>query len=433
MINVGLADIREDDDIEAAVDALLDNLGITESNDYQRLLDYDHKFSSTQIDLPPEIAGKMRDWVATNIADEEFSPDEQHDGQYHVTVKYGLHDDTGKSLRDLLGDFGPVELTLGYIGIFSNNPLYDVLIVSVDSPALIRLNKVITDEMAHTNTQDSYVPHVTLAYLKKGVGNKWIGKTVFAGMTAHVEKITFSSASDAIGMLDIPISNIEEMSENNSSKKFHLEGQHDQQTHNPYLGQEKKAELETKYLTARAKNIEPLTTKVLESSVFNLGGKLEGLQHKVKSDESLERKIKQRVEENPGLTPTDVALGISDALRYTAVFPDNEYSKGVKTTLNTLGAAGYSVDKLKNYWGPGDNYDGINVAMRSADGLKVELQFHTPDGFRVKEKESHPIYEKLRTTKSPREAKEYKDQLRSIWHAVTVPAGASSIGTWMSM
>lgn len=658
--------------------------------------DYDHKFSSTQVDLPAEIAGKMRDWVAKNILPAELAEDETHDGQFHVTVKYGLHDQDGKALIPLLKGFGAITLRFDKIEIFSNDAAHDVLIIKIKSSGLERLNRLISENMEHTQTQASYVPHATLAYLKKGAGDKWIGNRTFVGKKATVTKITFTSASDAVGSINIPIArryhlegehdqqdhdptkgkgggrektgktkgrvdkaaippaaqggslgddrlneterkermqlmqkvegaakdwvrakrasgseigrkelaelsrhlgenqresldaiisrfddrktyeqrpmvhlsigdkdmpdvwllgwrqgekevegtpihdhgaseagvyvykgtvqehiyaidkeqigkgigssvdfksvergfdekstaminapyihDIYDQNDDNSLSVtvhsyfpalrqmrfyevkgdklvqvgewddrakahslseydrtnwhggsmncmgYHLEGLHDQQTHNPHLGQGEKAALESKFLVGRAQNSEPLTTKTLVMSIDKLGGKLEGLAYKVKSDESLTRKIKQRVEENPGLAPTDVALGISDPLRYTAVFPDDNYTDGVKATINTLTSAGYKIDKVKNYWSPGDSYDGINVAMRTKDDLKVELQFHTPASYDVKEKQSHPIYEKLRTAKDPHEAKTYKDQLQAIWHNVRVPMAATALG-----
>ena len=212
---------------------------------------------------------------------------------------------------------------------------------------------------------------------------------------------------------------------------YHLQGQHDQATHNPHLGADEKTSVEAKFLTGRAKNAEPQATKVLQEAIGQFGGRMYGLDYKIKTGESLERKMKQRVAENPGLTPTDVALGISDALRYTAVFNDGNYAKGVKSTLGELQASGFAIEKVKNYWHPGDTYDGINVAMKNQDGLKIELQFHTGSSIDVKENKSHPIYEKLRVAKDPKEAKLYKDQLSALWHSVAIPVGAMTIGNLM--
>ena len=210
---------------------------------------------------------------------------------------------------------------------------------------------------------------------------------------------------------------------------FHLQGQHDQQTHNPHLDSAKKVEMETKFLKDRATKSEPATTKLIKEVVDRNEGKLEGLDFRVKSEESLARKIAARARANPGLEPGDVAANsISDALRYTAVLKDDQYATAVKDMLSHLESKGFKVDKIKNYWQPGDDYNGINVTLRDPEELKVELQFHTPDSFHVKEKESHPLYEKMRTAKDPTVAKQLKQQMIDIWSKVQVPAGVMTLG-----
>ena len=210
---------------------------------------------------------------------------------------------------------------------------------------------------------------------------------------------------------------------------YHLQGQHDQQTHNPHLDSAKKVEMETKFLKDRATKSEPATTKLIKEVVDRNEGKLEGLDFRVKSEESLARKIAARARANPGLEPGDVAANsISDALRYTAVLKDDQYATAVKDMLSHLESKGFKVDKIKNYWQPGDDYNGINVTLRDPEELKVELQFHTPDSFHVKEKESHPLYEKMRTAKDPTVAKQLKQQMIDIWSKVQVPAGVMTLG-----
>jgi len=52
---------------------------------------------------------------------------------------------------------------------------------------------------------------------------------------------------------------------------------------------------------------------------------------------------------------------ISDALRYTILLNEEEYSAGAAALIAELPAKhGVRAHKLKNYWGDGDGYQGIN-------------------------------------------------------------------------
>lgn len=215
------------------------------------------------------------------------------------------------------------------------------------------------------------------------------------------------------------------------SKSYHLEGEHDQKTHGNWATDEKSV-MESKFLLGRASSIEPIATKALNKVVGRLGGEMKGLDFKLKSEKSLLRKIRQKLEENPGLSPTDAMLSVSDSLRYTATFPAENYAAGVYETLGEMELLDFKVDKIKNYWcrenSEDCSYQGINVRMLAPDGLKIELQFHTEETFQVKEIKSHPIYEALRTTKDPTKAKTLKEQLTNLWRSIKVPANAAVIG-----
>jgi 2'-5' RNA ligase len=86
--------------------------------------------------------------------------------------------------------FGPIELTLGEISIFENED-QDVVKISVVSPDLVRLNKIISDNLDHTDTF-TYTPHVTLGYVKPGAGQKYVGRKDFAGTKVKIKEILFS-------------------------------------------------------------------------------------------------------------------------------------------------------------------------------------------------------------------------------------------------
>lgn len=92
----------------------------------------------------------------------------------HVTVLYGFHDEVKSGdIRKLIDDLRhlPIKAKLTSITFF-DCPDYDVVKFDVDCPELHILNAAVR-ELPHTNSYPDYHPHVTLAYVKKGAGEKY--------------------------------------------------------------------------------------------------------------------------------------------------------------------------------------------------------------------------------------------------------------------
>ena len=159
------------------------------------LMAEDHKFSSTQLDLPTKEAAAIRE-ISESIPEAEIytDPDDPSFGREenpHITVKFGLHTDNPDELRRLLKNIRPITVTLKTTSIFESED-YDVVKIDVDSPQLHALNKKISDEMECTDTHPEYRPHVTLAYVKKGEGKKYIDDASVDGIKMVFDTVIFS-------------------------------------------------------------------------------------------------------------------------------------------------------------------------------------------------------------------------------------------------
>jgi 2'-5' RNA ligase len=149
----------------------------------------EHKFSSTQVNLPPEIAGEIiafgRRIPASDLAEDG------REGEPHITVKYGLHGWDPKFVEDALAGEGPVEVTFGKVSLFENDD-FDVVKVEIESEGLRRLNKKVSDAQPNTENFPEYKPHATIAYVKKGEGAKYVGNNFLEGRTITLDKVIFS-------------------------------------------------------------------------------------------------------------------------------------------------------------------------------------------------------------------------------------------------
>lgn len=156
-----------------------------------------HEFSSTQVDLPAAEKKVILAFGKEFISDDDLADGlewEPREDKPHITVKFGLHAETADDLKELLAEVAPFEVTLRKTSIFAGNDKnnYDVVKIDVESDALHAINKLISDNLENTDTHPKYVPHLTLAYVKKGKGKDYAGDATFDGQVIAFDSITFS-------------------------------------------------------------------------------------------------------------------------------------------------------------------------------------------------------------------------------------------------
>jgi hypothetical protein len=167
-----------------------------------------YEYSCAMLNLSDDIASHVCEWAKSNIPQESLYIDEDsgidgYEDTPHVTVKYGLHDTNPDKLKELIEGYGPVKFKLGLVEKFDTNPDFDVLKITVESQSLRELNKIISDNMEHTDTFDEYKPHATLAYVKKNSCDDLISNTFFDKLEDEVYEIYFTSKTGDEHFLDL--------------------------------------------------------------------------------------------------------------------------------------------------------------------------------------------------------------------------------------
>jgi len=157
-------------------------------------------FGWCYVKLPASISKKIIAYGKT-ISDEDLYTDEPGKGREsnpHISVKYGLHTKSGKKVKDVVEGFQGGEVQLGDIDIFigKDGKEFDVVKVSVDSDALSELHYQISGELSNSDEHKNYRPHITIAYVKKGLGNKYKGGKEFNGMKFKFDKFYFEDKND---------------------------------------------------------------------------------------------------------------------------------------------------------------------------------------------------------------------------------------------
>jgi hypothetical protein len=176
-------------------------------------------------------------------------------------------------------------------------------------------------------------------------------------------------------------------------------------------------------LFARAKKAEPGITGIISRVASENNVTLKGLEFRLKTKDSLARKIASEYRDNAGaISYKIIGEKIGDSVRYTYVIDESRYSSSVMKISEDLKARGLSPydNKFRNYWS-NPTYKGINSNWISQDGQLFEIQFHTPQSLQVKEEKSHKIYEKQRVETDPLKIKAYSEQIEEIWRDVSTP------------
>ncbi len=164
-----------------------------------------HKFSSTQINLRDVGRGvsfvpKLTE-LAASIPDEDLASDGREE-DFHITIKYGLHTNKAEDVRKVVEGFGLIEYRLGKVSLFQSEE-HDVVKIDVVSDDLHRLNKLISSSLECTDTHPTYKPHVTIAYVKPGLGEKYAGMFDFAGSQNGCQHMEFSDLDRKITVIDL--------------------------------------------------------------------------------------------------------------------------------------------------------------------------------------------------------------------------------------
>ena len=187
------------------------------------------------------------------------------------------------------------------------------------------------------------------------------------------------------------------------------------------------AVVEAKRLREKALAVEPVVTNLMVDLQKISGGEFVQLHHRIKSTDSLARKI-----DGDAVTEFDgdrsrAADAVSDAVRYTLKVGDANYTDALTNTVAALESSGFKL-RVKNFWQAGDPYDGVNIKARK-DGVEVEIQLHTPSSFSHKEGDygTHKIYKEYQVELNNNTRQSMWNKMIDIAKGVSKPTGYGTL------
>jgi 2'-5' RNA ligase len=115
----------------------------------------------------------------------------------HITVLYGILDGQEAAVNDIMEGQKEFSVRLARLGLFQNDK-YDVLHLEVESPELHALNNELVSGLSYKNDYPEYKPHVTIAYLRKGMGERYLYPFTFKPTTERIDKAFYESSDKSV-------------------------------------------------------------------------------------------------------------------------------------------------------------------------------------------------------------------------------------------
>ena len=162
-----------------------------------------HDYGCVLFKLPEPLARKIMDHVQTAIPSQHLAC-EGYEREPHITVKYGLSSDDPRRVACVLAGEGPAEVALGCTKTFEAAD-HDVVVLEVFSEDLARLHKKLYEGVGNVETFPVYKPHVTLAYVQKGLGQHFAGDDTFDGLRLRLDCLTFSPSEGEPVEMTLPL------------------------------------------------------------------------------------------------------------------------------------------------------------------------------------------------------------------------------------
>ena len=152
-----------------------------------------YKYGCVMVEIPVSNWDEITSSINTEDVYEEPG-DDTHGIQQnpHLTILYGLHEEvTDEMVKSIFDNFNSdINIEVDGIDIFENEK-YDVVKFNVRSDgSLLELHNKLS-EFPNSNQFPDYKPHITIAYVNKGTGKKYV-KPDYKYEVKNVTNIVYS-------------------------------------------------------------------------------------------------------------------------------------------------------------------------------------------------------------------------------------------------
>ena len=159
----------------------------------------DAKFDCVMLYANEDMWKKILDEINEDDLYEDPEGKEEYglEKEPHLTIIFGIHSTENEqdTIIKKLEDYKPITLKTGKIGMFETDK-YDVIKIDVKtSKELLKYRKDLIENTKNTQTYPDYTPHITIAYVKKGKGKKYIKKIKVEDIELEFDTIKYSDSN----------------------------------------------------------------------------------------------------------------------------------------------------------------------------------------------------------------------------------------------
>jgi 2'-5' RNA ligase len=135
--------------------------------------------------------------VRAEIAEKDLAGRGRDIGPPHVTLRYGIQGDDISAIEALLMTLKPFAVTLGQISSFPPSATREVAVViaTIECPELHALHQRLGEVVDFAEPAHEYEPHVTIAYVRPEVAEKYVGNQITAGHRFVVTEVLIRTRS----------------------------------------------------------------------------------------------------------------------------------------------------------------------------------------------------------------------------------------------
>jgi 2'-5' RNA ligase len=121
--------------------------------------------------------------VQEEIAEEDLAGRGLNTGPHHITLRYGVQGEAISAIEALLATQGTIAATLCATSCFPPSATRDVavIIATIECPELHVLHQRLGEVIEFVEPTFACEPHVTVAYVRPEVAEKYVGNQITAG------------------------------------------------------------------------------------------------------------------------------------------------------------------------------------------------------------------------------------------------------------
>lgn len=122
----------------------------------------------------------------------------------HVTLLFGLHKGVSpRSVKQIFKSFdNKIDIEINGIDTFETNPYFDVVKFNVNPQGALQYLFDRLSELPNSNEFPNFMPHITIAFVKKGTGKKYINPE-YKHIIRNIKNVTYSMSNGMKSHFDV--------------------------------------------------------------------------------------------------------------------------------------------------------------------------------------------------------------------------------------